>query len=716
MLLSMNTNKMKNNFLCVLMLFFSGVVLAQLSDSQLQKIDSLKNVIATAKHDTSKINAFEAWDNIIYVSNPSLDQKLNEDIIKLSEINLRKENLSDGEQKKFKKSLALAQNSLGIVFYNKGEYSKALDYYSKSLKLRKEIGDKKGLAATLNNMAIIYQDQAEYSKAIEHYTHSLSINEEIGDKMGEANCLSNIGRVFLEQNEPMKAIGYQTRSLKIRKTIDDKRGIAIAYNNLAAINSKMGIHDKAIEFLEQSLIYSEIIKDYKRVALAISNIGLEYFEKGDDKRALKYLNEGIAKFDSLGDETSQAFFLSTLGNLYRNQEDYSKALQYSEKAMVLAQKVKQVSVIRDISSSMADVYEKLGDYRKAFEMHKLFMKMKDSILNENSQKDVLRQELKYTYQKQKAIDAKEHEKQLAVAEEQEQKQKVIIFGTSIILLLVIVFSVFAVQRLRVTRKQKNLIELQKKLVEEKQTEILASISYAKRLQEAMLPTDSYLETTLHEHFLFYKPKDIVAGDFYWVEKRNDIVFVAVADCTGHGIPGAIISVICSNALNRTILEFGLTDPAEILVKTRELVLDTFSRSNKDVKDGMDISLLSINENNKQIKWSGANIPLCYISENKLVEIKADKQPIGKAENTKPFTTHSIVYKKGDVFYLFSDGYADQFGGPRGKKLKTKALKKMLLSNIHLPMEEQYNRIVETHNQWRGEHEQVDDICLVGVKI
>lgn len=707
---------MKNGIVCVLMLFCTTIVSAQLSQMQLHKIDSLKNIIATAKHDTSKINALEAWDNIIYVSNPDLDKKLNEDIIKLSETNLIKEGLSDNEQKKYKKSLALAQNSLGIVLYNKGEHSKALDYYSQSLKIRKDIGDKKGHAATLNNIAIIYQDQAEYAKAIDYYTQSLSINEEIGDKMGEANCLSNIGRVFLEQNEPMKAIGYQTRSLKIRKTIDDKRGIAIAYNNLAAINSKMGVHEKAIEFLEQSLKYSEMIKDYKRVALAISNIGVEYSEKGDNELALKYLNEGIARFDSLGDETSEAFFLNTLSNLYRTQGNYKKALEYSEKAMMLAQKVKQVSVIRDISNSMSDVYEALGDYKNALGMHKLFMKMKDSILNENTQKDVLKKELKYTYEKQKAIDAKEHEKQLAIAEEQEKKQKVVIVATSFILLLVALFSAFALQRLRVTRKQKNVIELQKKIVEEKQIEILASISYAKRLQEAMLPTDSYLKSTLNEYFLFYKPKDIVAGDFYWVEKRNDTVFIAVADCTGHGIPGAIISVICSNALNRTILEFGLTDPAQILSKTRDLVLETFSRSNKDVKDGMDISLLSINASTKAIKWSGANIPLCYISEGKLIEIKADKQPIGKVENPKPFSTHSIPYKKGDVFYLFSDGYADQFGGPNGKKFKTKLLKSMLLTNVNLSVSEQYNKVVATHNQWRGEQEQVDDICLIGVKI
>lgn len=707
---------MKNSFFCLLMLFFNSVVLAQLSESQLQKIDSLKKVITTAKHDTSKINAFEAWDNLIYVSNPSLDKKLNEDIIKLSEINLRKENLSDGEQKKFKKSLALAQNSLGIVFYNKGEYSKALDYYSKSLKLRKEIGDKKGLAATLNNMAIIYQDQAEYSKAIEHYTHSLSINEEIGDKMGEANCLSNIGRVFLEQNEPMKAIGYQTRSLKIRKIIDDKRGMIIAYNNLAAINSKMEIHDKAIEFLEQSLKLSEELGDAKKIATAIGNIGIEYFENGDADLALVYLNKSLKQFELIADNKSIATFLSSMGNIYKQKGNYQEAIKYSRKAIEIAKESNQVVYIRDLSNSLFEIYELTGDCKSALEMHKLLMKMKDSILNENNQKEVLRQELKYSYQKQKAIDAKEHEKQLAIAEEQEQKQKVIIVGTSFILLLVIVFSLFAMQRLRVTRKQKNLIELQKKLVEEKQTEILASISYAKRLQEAMLPTDSYLQNTLHEHFLFYKPKDIVAGDFYWVEKRNDIVFVAVADCTGHGIPGAIISVICSNALNRTILEFGLTDPAQILSKTRDLVLETFSRSNKDVKDGMDISLLSINASTKAIKWSGANIPLCYISEGKLIEIKPDKQPIGKVENPKPFNTHAIPYKNGDVFYLFSDGYADQFGGPNGKKFKTKLLKSMLLTNVNLSVDEQYNKVVETHNQWKGEQEQVDDICLIGVKI
>ncbi len=253
-------------------------------------------------------------------------------------------------------------------------------------------------------------------------------------------------------------------------------------------------------------------------------------------------------------------------------------------------------------------------------------------------------------------------------------------------------------------------------VKEKQREITDSINYAKRIQEAILPSFDFIKSHVPNSFIYYRPKDIVAGDFYWAEKVGDKFFIAAADCTGHGVPGALVSVVCYNALNRTIKEFKQTETGKILDKTRDLVLETFEKSTSDVKDGMDISLLCIDSKNKKIEWSGANNPLWYIQDKEFKEIKADKQPIGKSDYPKPFTTHQLEYKENTTLYLFTDGFADQFGGPNGKKFKYKQFSDLLLKNNNLSQIQQSDLINKAFSDWKGELEQVDDVCVIGINI
>lgn len=303
---------------------------------------------------------------------------------------------------------------------------------------------------------------------------------------------------------------------------------------------------------------------------------------------------------------------------------------------------------------------------------------------------------------------------------QEQQQRWFLYGG---LSLVIVFSGFVFNRLKITQRQNNIIASQKKEVEtqkhsiqEKQKEITDSINYAQRLQQAILPPTEFITKNFPDNFILYKPKDIVAGDFYWAEQINDLFFIAAADCTGHGVPGAMVSVVCSNALNRTVKEFALTDTGKILDKTRELVIETFEKSNAEIKDGMDISLLCIDKKNQKLYWSGAHNALWYIQDNILTEIKADKQPVGKSYDAKPFTTNSIDYKTDTTFYLFTDGFADQFGGPKGKKFKYKQFEETLVAINQKSMTEQSNIIDKKFNEWKGSLEQVDDVCVIGIKI
>ena len=272
---------------------------------------------------------------------------------------------------------------------------------------------------------------------------------------------------------------------------------------------------------------------------------------------------------------------------------------------------------------------------------------------------------------------------------------------------------------------------QKKVIEEKNKDITDSIAYAKRIQDATLPSKELKYKLFPEAFVLFKPKDIVIGDFYWFMELKGTRFIAAADCTGHGVPGALVSVVCSNAINRSVKEFKITDPGKILDKVRELVLETFTSEGQDekeknassVKDGMDISLCCIpplergdKGEKTKISWAGANNPFWYIQQNELKEIKANKQSIGKTDNPLPFTTHTLELNKGDVFYLFTDGYADQFGGPRGKKFKYKQLEESFIAIHDLPMMEQEEVLDKKFEEWKNKLAQIDDVLVIGVKI
>jgi len=266
-------------------------------------------------------------------------------------------------------------------------------------------------------------------------------------------------------------------------------------------------------------------------------------------------------------------------------------------------------------------------------------------------------------------------------------------------------------------KQNATLEHQKAEIEEKTNDILDSIKYAERIQTAILPPQDELDRIFDsENFVLFKPKDIVSGDFYWAERFGDEAIFSAVDCTGHGVPGAFVSIVGFNALNRTVNEFDLRKPGEILDKLTDLVVETFSKSESQIKDGMDIALCNLNYKTQKLTYAGANNPLIMVRNGEIIEYKANKQPIGEFENRVPFITHEIDVQKGDCFYVFSDGFADQFGGPKGKKFKAKNLKQLILDMNDLSMKEQMIKFQEEFEKWKGDFEQLDDVCLIGVRI
>ena len=739
-----------------ILLIISLASKGQFSIDHQAKVDSLNQAIKTAKHDSTLVASWIAWDNIIYLTDPELDFILNQKIDSLCELNLDN-NLSKQEKTFFLKSKSVALNNIGIIYKHQGDFAKAIEYYSESQKIREEIEDKPGIAATLNNIGLIYRDQGDFAKAIEYYSKSLKIREEIGDKLGVAMSLNNIGIIYKDQGDFTKAIDYYFKSLKIKEELGDKKGISASFNNIGGTYANQGDYTKAIDYHSKSLKIDEELGDKKGIAISLNNIGFIYANQEEFAKAIEYYSKSLKIDEKIGNKLGIASSLNDIGGVYASCGDYAKALGYCLRSLSIAQEVNAVAQTRRSAKSLWTINKKLNRHKEALEMHELYITMRDSINSEENRKEVIRQELKYNYEKQadsiaielskkEELSKAEQKRKEDLATKENEKKNLIIAAGAGLLVLTLIFTLFVINRLRITRKQKSTIEDQKKIVEkahketerqkhlivEVHTEITDSIKYAKRLQDAILPSFEEVNKYLPNNFILFKPKDLVSGDFYWFEQSSGTAYLAAADCTGHGVPGAMVSVVCSNALNRSVKEFGITEPSKILDKTRELVIETFANSSDEVKDGMDIALCAFKDN--KVIYSGANNPLWIVRKTdliteaqkqerstviqnglSLIEYKANKQPIGLYDGMKKFRQEVIELKPGDSIYFFTDGFADQFGGEKGKKFKYKPFKRFLIELQTKPMKVQEQLISTTFENWRGQLEQIDDVCIIGVK-
>ena len=438
-------------------------------------------------------------------------------------------------------------------------------------------------------------------------------------------------------------------------------------------------------------------------------------------KAIEYYEKAI---DIMGSDSRGTTWTDNLGLAYYYQKQYPKALPLFVASIENSNNIYNANVMAT-HMHLANLHYAMKNYKEAFEIQRTYLDIKDSIFSLENARQLSELTKKYDSDKKK-IQIENQKKQI----KSEQTQKYF-FAGSMVIFIGLGFLLFRSLKQKnkanqIITEQKNLVENQKDALEHKNREILDSITYAKRLQDAILPAIDYWHQKLPESFILYKPKDIVAGDFYWLESHSvtignaseDYLFFAAADCTGHGVPGAMVSVICCNALNRSVLEFNLADPGKILDKTRELVISTFNKSVENVKDGMDISLGCLNVKTNELFWSGANNPLWILPAecDEIIEWKADKQPIGAYTNEKPFNTHSMILKPNTTLYLFTDGYADQFGGENGKKFKYKQFKDSILAIHDRPMNEQKEHLETTFESWKGELEQVDDVCVIGIRI
>lgn len=643
-----------------------------------------------------------------------------------------KKSLPLSEKLKDNRSIAIAFNNIGYNLVRLGNTAGALEYYNKSLLVNIKYGTKQEIIASLLVMGDQYGQMKDYKNAVAYLEKALKIAKEARLREEEASLSNQIGIVYQKANDFEKSLTHYFECLEIYESVNNLNGISMCYNNLGAVFFATGKYDDALNNFRKSLSIRQTSNWTFETHTTLVNIGMSFMKLNKKDSCLKYLNKSLSLSEKIGNKQLAFSSLSHLSDSYFNFGDLKNAEVYGIKALTTAKATGYPEFIKTAADLMQKIYMKKGNYKEALNMYQLFVEMKDSLSNIETQKAGINSRLKYEYDLKTVADSVkigEERKLTDTKLKQEKVQRYALFGG---IFVIAVFAGFMYNRFKKTQKQKVIIELkeketqqQKELLQEKNKEILDSINYAKRLQEAILPSKKIWESALPNSFIYYVPKDIVAGDFYWIEKIGDRVWFAAADCTGHGVPGALVSVVCSNALNRVVKEFGIYEPNEILGKVRELVIETFEKSEKEVNDGMDISLCCLNTNTNILHWAGANNPLWLVRDNILTEIKADKQPIGKHMISKPFTNHEIKLHAGDSIYIFTDGLPDQFGGPKarlngsfgqGKKFKYKQLEKILLETSHLEPLKQKEIIHASFIEWKNSLEQVDDVCVIGLRV
>ncbi len=600
----------------------------------------------------------------------------------------------------------------------------ALDFYNKALAIYESNKQEKEKAHALNSIGFCYQNMGKSEKAIANFNKAIELHLKLKNTSQISYCYNNIAAVYDEQGLAKEAYEYYMKSLQMSEKFNDTSLIATAYNNLGVWHYYQDNLDSAKILLKKALIWFNYDDDPVGLTSIYTSLGYFYDSEGKKDSALIMYEKSIKTIEGAGFPQQLSSAYSNISILYYEQGDYDLAKKYGLIALKYAQEANQPRAIDYAANQLYSINVALKNYKEALDYYILSKKMNDSIVNASTRYSALQDKFSFEFKQKKFLDSLRHldEKKILASQVREanlisEKKNIAITITSIASLLLLILGFIIYRRYKISQKQKNIIALQKDIMFEKNMEILDSIRYAKRIQAAILPTKKIVRQNLEKSFIYYKPKDIVAGDFYWMEPKEDRVLFAAADCTGHGVPGAMVSVVCNNGLNRSVREHGLTDPGEILDKTREIVIEEFEKSEEDVKDGMDIALCSLEDGNI-LKYAGANNPLWLIKNNtnEIQEVKANKQHIGKSQKSEKFKTHELQLSEGDTFYIFSDGFADQFGGDKGKKFKTANLKRLLLSIQNESMEQQKELINKAFEDWMGELEQLDDVCVIGVRV
>ncbi len=688
-----------------------------------------------------------------------------------------------------REKIATTYNNMGVVHYFQGNYPKAIHNYKKAIRIKEELGDQQALARTYNNIGIIHKDQGRYDKAIENYLKCLRIEEKRGDTSGIAGTYTNLGMLYHRQGDQHKALEHLRKSLEYIKDLGDKEGMANVLHNIGLAHEELENYQKALNYFKRSLRIEKELKNKKGIATSYGHIAdlllkIHKEEKGEfeavdahkgplseEKGSLLDSAEmlqrrSMAGYRSIGYREGLAHSYRSVGKIAHHKKRYRTAVERFKKASGIADSLGIRPFYFKVQKDLAKSYAALGAHDKAYTHHQEYARVKDSVINEERQEKIAQLEARFEAEKQKRrikVLQKEKEKQKALAKAERQQDRAIIYSVSGGLLCVLILLGVLWGRFRVIRRQRDLLEEKtaeldrayQKLegahqnLQEKSQEINDSIKYASFIQDAILPEEEKLSEVLGEHFTLLKPQATVSGDLYWCYGKEDRSLWAAVDCTGHGVPGAFMSMIAHSLLDETVIEKGERDPGRILEQLREGLAQKLGKSEQ--KDGMDLALCELSygkDGSPLLRFAGANNPLYIIRDgigdeppefltyqngeaSELEEerilpfknssdgliIRGDKRSIGFEERQSiAFTTFEFAVKEGDLLYCFSDGFPDQFGGPSGKKFRYSSFQELLLEIRKKPLGEQKRLLEERFEEWKGDHEQVDDVLVIGTRI
>jgi serine phosphatase RsbU (regulator of sigma subunit)/Tfp pilus assembly protein PilF len=620
-----------------------------------------------------------------------------------------------------KKGVASSLNNIAVIYRLQGDLSQALDFYNRSLEIREQIGDIYGQATTLNNIGVLFEHQGKISEALEYYKKSLELKIVVGDKKGEAISLTSMGTVFENQNELEKAIDLYNKALGIRKEIGDKRGIAFSLYYLGNAFLKQGNLYKSLAYAREAYQMSQELgfpQNIERSARLLKEI---YTKQGDFKLGYTFFTEEIKMRDSIANEENYRETMRQQARYEYERKNYADSLNYLQ--TIVIKDLELTNRSETLKRQRFAIYG-LGFVFISFMVLAFFgyraYQIKNSANKIISEKNEMLEKAFQEIKKSSEKLTKQNEKLLDQNREIVQQQHEIEEQRN------------SLANLAWELQEKSEeIEEQRSILSSKNKDITDSILYAQRIQNAVLPPHSLLKNAFRDHFILYIPKSIVSGDFYWVTKIRDLLVFCVTDCTGHGVPGAFMSILGVSFLNEIVRKEEVTNAAEVLDSLRNYVVSSLSSDSDEILfDGMDIGLCILNTTTLQLEYAGANIPCWVASLNSrieiendrvsslkgLIELKPDRMPIGRFEFMRPFSHTSIQLEKNDILFMASDGFMDQFGGPNGKKFQKLQLMELLSNNSHLPMIEQKELLEGIYNDWKGNSMQIDDVTVIGVKV
>jgi len=661
------------------------------------------------------------------------------------------------------------------LYHDMGLYDSAIANYFKCLTMSKERGSESGQAWLYNRIGVVYYEQGLYDEAVRYYLKALDLREKEGNKWYMATCYNNLGEIYRVQDMPEKALEYYEKAVSVNEEnvlngeLEAGSSLATTYNSIGEIYYSRDSIDRAKDYYLKALRIFEELGLIGRMAESTQLLGDIHLIQGNYKLAREYYSSALELYQESGDKRGLADLYVEMADLEITVADsfaqteaqrigyYAEALQLARNSYTLAREMDLLPIVNGAANTLMLTYNKLGDHTNGMRWAMVYIETQDSMYREDKIRAIQDMNTKYeTEKKQQQIELQESQIIAADATINQQKtlRNALIAGLFAIILIIIIVIYAYVQKRRDNRKisdrnaqitdtneeltvlnkaiskqNKQISESNEELtvlneaINKQKNEILDSITYAKKIQAAMLPPEQYFHEILNDVFILFKPRDIVSGDFYWIKQVNQYVILAAADCTGHGVPGAFMSMLGMSYLNEIVSRREITRANQVLNELRKQIRNSLRQHGQleESKDGIDMALCVLDEKNRVLQYSGANNPLYLIRDNngtpELTEFKADRMPLGYYQGKfKAFTNNDIQLEFGDVFYLFSDGFIDQKGGKEGKKFLSKNFKKLLLEIHEEPMQDQKQILNKTIIDWMGYNSQIDDILVIGVRV